>query len=83
MWAAGLASVVYVVLAIRFAMRVGSSDLNSSARGFFLGVLATTVVLFVVAVAMGVSQRDRAGAAVPALLAALFGIFVCIVFYGP
>lgn len=80
---AGLASVVFVVLAVRFAVRVGSSDLNSSARWFLLAVLGTPVVLFAVAVAMGISQRDRAGAAVPTLLAALFGIFVCIVFSGP
>lgn len=80
---AGLFSALYLVLAIRFATRIWSSDLNSSARGFFMSALVTTIVLYAIAVVMAFSQRHRSGAALPVALAAIFGCFVCLVFFGP
>jgi hypothetical protein len=83
LWAAGLSSLLYFVLSTRFALRIESSDLNSSARGYFYGALGTTVLLYVVALIVAVANRHDAAAGVPVLVSALFGSFVCIVFYGP
>ena len=60
--ATGLLSVLYVALAIRFGLRIGSSDLNASARGFFVSALSATIVLYSIAVIQAVVQRNRAGA---------------------
>ncbi len=81
--AIGLSSLLYFVLAIRFALRIALYYLNPSTRFYFVGVLGTTVVLYVVATVISVSERHRAGAGIPILGSALFGSFVCIVFYGP
>ena len=81
--ATGLLSVLYAALAIRFGLRIGSSDLNASARGFFVSALSATIVLYSIAVIQAVVQRDRPGALIPVCLAAVFGSFVCVIFFGP
>lgn len=79
----GILSALYFLLAVRFALRIGSSDLNSSARGFFLSVLVSTIVLYSVSLLVAITQRHNAAAPVPVCLAAMFGAFVCVVFFGP
>ena len=76
-------STLYLVLALRFALRIASAGLNSSARGYFTGVLVLTVVLYVAGLGVAVSERRRDAAAIPVIGAALFGSFVCVVFFGP
>ena len=77
-----LLSLLYVSLAIRFCLRIASSDLNSSARLFFYGALASTAVLYVVAVLQAVVHRNRKESLIPVGLAACFGIGICILFFG-
>jgi hypothetical protein len=81
--AAASSSALYFVLATRFALRIATPGLNSSSRGYFTGVLVMTVVLYVAGMAVAVSQRRREAAGIPIIGAALFGSFVCVVFYGP
>lgn len=81
--AAVLASAVYAILAVRFAARIATSQVNESARTFFWGWLAATIVLYLAALATAISERRRSSAPVPILGAALFGSLICVFFYGP
>lgn len=81
--AAAVASLVYFVLAGRFAWRIASNDLYPDTRNYLVGWLATTVVLYAVSLAVSISERHRSGAAVPVVGAALFGSLMCVLFYGP
>jgi hypothetical protein len=78
-----LLSVGYVALAVRFWLRIESSDLNPSARGFFYSALVATVLLYAVAVIQAATQRRREGSLLPVSLAAGFGIVICLLFFGP
>ncbi len=77
---AGLASVLYMVLAVGYVRRFADPELNSSARSFFLAVVVMTVVLYAIAVVMAMVQRRQRGAPVPVIGAALFGALVCVFF---
>jgi hypothetical protein len=74
---AGALTALYLVLAVTFVLRFGSSSLNPIARAFFMSVLVTTVLLYAVTVIQAVAYRERDFAVVPVSLAALFGSFVC------
>lgn len=83
-WLAVAASLLYGFLAIRYAMRMLSvPDLNASAKTYLWDWLAMTIVLYAICAAVAISQRHRREAAVPVAGAALFGSFVCVLFYGP
>lgn len=76
-WFAAATSVLYLVLAVRFVLRMLSvPDLNASAKTYLWGWLAMTIVLYLLCVALAMSQRKRPEAPVPVLGAALFGSFV-------
>ena len=80
---AAVASLVYFVLAGRFAWRIASNDLYPDTRNYLLGWLATTVVLYAVCLAVSISERERSGSGVPVVGASLFGSLMCVLFYGP
>lgn len=73
----------YLVLSIRNGLRLSRSSVNSSARWFFGSALLCTGVLFASQVVVTVTLRSRGKRSNRGvLLAALFGIFVCLVFFG-
>lgn len=78
-----VASAIYLALAGWAAVRLlGADELNSSASGFFATVLALTMVLYLLAIAMAIVQRHRSEALVPVAGAAVLGTVVCLVFFG-
>lgn len=74
---AAASTALYVILALRFVSRFGSSAVNESVRAFFMTLLAITLVLYGGAVIHAFVRRGRGGASLPIVLAALFGSFVC------
>jgi hypothetical protein len=78
-----LLSIAYLALAVRFWLRIESSDLNASARGFFYSALLATVVLYGVTLVQAAVQRRREGSLLPVSLAAAFGVIICLLFFGP
>lgn len=78
-----VSSSLYLVLLVRFGNRIGSSDLNESARRYFVGVLVTTVVVYLGGLIVAIAQRGRRTGAIALIFGALFGSFWCVVSYGP
>ncbi len=80
--AAITSSILYVIAAIDAASTVSSSRITSGAKTSMIGVVLMTATLFLVAVAIAISERHRAASPIPILGASLFGIFVCVLFVG-
>jgi hypothetical protein len=74
---------MYFVLAIRFGCRIAAHDLYPQTAWYFIGALATTVVLYAIGLAIAVHERHRSGSLIPVLGAALFGSMLGVLFYGP
>ena len=74
---AGLATVFYLVAAVRVLMDAIDHPAD---RGGLLTVLVGTVALYLVGVAIAVYERRSAGAGIPVAGAAAFG-WVLLVFY--
>ena len=82
--AAGVFSAIYFILAVRFGWRIAAhNNLHPQTRGYFVGALVTTIVLYGVGLAVAFSERHRAGSLIPVVGAAIFGSFLCTIFYGP
>lgn len=80
--AAGIASLIYFAFAARFATRIGASRVNASSRAGLVGALVVPLVLYAIAATVAYAERRRSSAPVPVVGASLFGIFVCLLFYG-
>ena len=85
-WLVGFAAVfssAYFALAIRFGWRIAAHELHPQTRWYFIGALVTTIVLYLVGLAICISERHRAGSLIPVIGASIFGSLVCTIFYGP
>jgi FtsH-binding integral membrane protein len=78
---AGITSVLYFTLTVRFAWRIAASGVNASSKRGLAGVVFVTLVLYAIAAAVAFSERRRASALVPIVGASLFGIFICLFLY--
>jgi len=76
------ALLIYAFLAIRLTVRIVTSNVNSSAAGFFLGVVLTSILIVVVGVLMAFANRDRREWPFVVVGSATFGVVLCLIFYG-
>lgn len=72
----------YGFIVTRAGVRLVLSEVNGSAKAYFLTVYLGTLLLVVVSVVMAWQNREKSGWIVPVGGSAIVGSGICLLFYG-